>query len=40
MDPMPIPTEPLTFLQGDAMTTCGDAGSKGGMGAHLYFITR
>jgi len=40
-DPMPIPSEPLTFLQGvRTMTTCGDAGSQGGMGAHLYFITR
>jgi homogentisate 1,2-dioxygenase len=38
---MPIPSEPLTFLQGvRTMTTCGDAGSQGGMSAHLYFITR
>jgi len=40
-DPMPIPAEPLTFVQGvRTMTTCGDAGSQAGMGAHLYFITR
>lgn len=40
-DPMPIPAEPLTFLQGiRTITTCGDAGSQAGMGAHLYFITR
>ena len=40
-DPMPIPTEPMTFVEGvRTMTTCGDAASQAGMGAHLYFITR
>lgn len=40
-DPIAIPDEPLTFLQGvRTMTICGDAGGQAGMGAHLYFITR
>lgn len=40
-DPMPIPTESMTFVEGvRTMTTCGDAASQAGMGAHLYFITR
>ena len=40
-DPMPIPDEPLTFLQGvRTITTCGEAGSQAGMGAHVYFVTR
>ena len=40
-DPIPIPSEPLSFVEGvRSMTTCGDAGSQAGMGAHLYFVTR
>lgn len=40
-DPMPIPSEPLSFIEGiRTMTTCGDAGSHAGMGGHLYFATR
>ena len=40
-DPIAIPTQPMTFVQGvRTMTTCGDAGAQTGMGAHLYFITR
>jgi homogentisate 1,2-dioxygenase len=40
-DPIPIPDEPLSFLEGvRTMTTAGDAGSLAGMGAHLYFATR
>lgn len=38
--PPEIPTKKLTFVEGIAtMTTAGDAGSMGGMGAHMYFIT-
>jgi homogentisate 1,2-dioxygenase len=40
-DPIPIPTEPLSFVEGiRTMTTAGDAGSQSGMGAHLYLATR
>jgi homogentisate 1,2-dioxygenase len=40
-DPIPIPTEPLSFIEGiRTMTTCGDAGAQAGMGAHLFFATR
>ena len=40
-DPIAIPPEPLSFVEGvRTITTCGDAGSQAGMGAHLYFITR
>ncbi|MBU6496919.1 MAG: homogentisate 1,2-dioxygenase [Rhodospirillales bacterium] len=40
-DPPPLPTEAMTFLQGvHSMTTAGDAGAMGGMGAHVYLITR
>jgi len=40
-DPTPMPKESLTFLQGiRTMTTAGDAGTQGGMGAHVYLITR
>lgn len=40
-DATPLPTEKLTFLQGvRTMTTAGDAGSQGGMGAHVYLITQ
>ncbi len=40
-DPIDIPLEALTFVQGvRTMTTAGDAGSQAGMGAHLYFVTR
>src|SRR6516162_2526650 len=40
-DPMAIPNESLSFLEGvRTITTAGDAGSQAGMGAHLYLITR
>ena len=40
-DPIPIPDETLSFLQGvRTMTTAGDAGTQAGMGAHVYLITR
>ena len=40
-DPVAIPPEPLSFVEGvRTMTTAGDAGSQAGMGAHLYFATR
>ena len=40
-DPLAIPDEPLSFIEGiRTMTTAGDAGSQAGMGAHLYFATR
>jgi homogentisate 1,2-dioxygenase len=40
-DPIPIPSEPLSFVEGvRTMTTAGDAGSQAGMGAHLYVVTR
>ncbi len=40
-DPIPIPSQPMSFVEGiHTMTTCGDAGSHTGMGAHLYFVTR
>jgi homogentisate 1,2-dioxygenase len=40
-DPIAIPAEPLSFVEGvRTMTTAGDAGSQSGMGVHLYFVTR
>jgi homogentisate 1,2-dioxygenase len=40
-DPLPIPAEPVSFLEGvRTMTTAGDAGTQAGMGAHLYLVTR
>ncbi len=40
-DPIPIPSEPLSFVEGiRTMTGAGDAGAQAGMGAHLYFVTR
>ncbi len=40
-DPVPIPAEPLSFVEGiRTMTTAGDAGAQAGMGAHLFFATR
>jgi homogentisate 1,2-dioxygenase len=39
--PVPIPTESLGLLEGvRTITTAGDAGTQGGMAAHLYLITR
>src|SRR5215470_3885022 len=39
--PVPIPTEPLTFVSGLAtITTAGDAEAQGGMASHLAFVTR
>jgi homogentisate 1,2-dioxygenase len=40
-DPVPIPSEPLSFMQGvRTLTTAGDAEMCSGMGAHIYTITR
>ncbi len=40
-DPIPIPIEPLSFVEGiRTMTTAGDAGAQAGMGAHVYTVTR
>jgi len=40
-DPLPVPTEPLSFLEGiRTITTAGDGGAQAGMGAHVYLITR
>ena len=40
-DPIPIPDEPVSFLQGvRTMTTAGDANGQSGMGAHVYLVTR
>src|SRR4029078_1767171 len=40
-DPLPLPTGPVSFVEGvHTITTAGDAGSHGGMGAHVYLITR
>ena len=39
--PVPIPSEPLTFVSGLAtITTAGDAEAQGGMASHLAFVTR
>ena len=39
--PIPVPAEPLTFLQGvRTITTAGDAGTHAGMAAHVYLVTR
>jgi homogentisate 1,2-dioxygenase len=40
-DPVPIPAEPLSFVDGvRTITTAGDAGSETGMASHVYFVTR
>ncbi len=40
-DPIPIPKEGLSFVEGvHTMTTAGDAGASAGMGVHMYLITR
>jgi len=40
-NPLPIPSEPTTFLQGvRTITTAGDTGSLAGMAAHIYFANR
>ncbi|OCC01376.1 homogentisate 1,2-dioxygenase [Labrys sp. WJW] len=40
-DPLPIPAEPVSFLEGvRTLTTAGDAATHAGMGAHVYLITR
>ena len=40
-DPPPLPKGSVSFLEGiRTMTTCGDASTLGGMGAHVYLITR
>ncbi len=39
-DPVPIPSEPLTFTDGvRTVTTAGDIGTHDGMGAGLFFVT-
>jgi homogentisate 1,2-dioxygenase len=39
--PAPIPATPMSFIEGiRTMTTCGDAGTQTGMGAHIYTATR
>ncbi len=39
--PTPIPTKPLTFIEGlSTMTTAGDANAQSGMAAHVYTVTR
>jgi len=40
-NPTPIPSEPLSFVDGiETMTTAGDAGTQTGMAAHVYLATR
>jgi homogentisate 1,2-dioxygenase len=40
-DPIAIPTEKLSFLQGvRTITTAGDLAAQSGMAAHIYLITR
>ena len=40
-DPLPLPKEELSFVEGmHTMTTAGDAGSQAGMGVHVYLATR
>ena len=40
-DPVAIPSEPLSFIEGmRTMTTAGDTGAQAGMGAHIYVATR
>ena len=40
-DPLPVPDEALTFLQGvRTITTAGDAGAQAGMAVHVYLATR
>jgi homogentisate 1,2-dioxygenase len=40
-DPIPIPKDPLSFLEGvRTITTAGDAGTQAGMAAHVYLVTR
>ena len=40
-DAEPLPQQQLSFVEGiRTITTAGDAGSMGGMGAHVYLITR
>ncbi len=39
-DPLPLPSEPTTFLQGiRTITTAGDAATQAGMAGHVYLIT-
>ncbi|MGH7067735.1 MAG: homogentisate 1,2-dioxygenase [Acetobacteraceae bacterium] len=40
-DPIPIPNESLSFLEGvRTMTSAGDAATRSGMAAHVYLVTR
>ncbi|MCY4258943.1 MAG: homogentisate 1,2-dioxygenase [Rhodobacteraceae bacterium] len=39
-DPLPVPPDPMTFLQGvRTMTTAGDVNTQTGMAAHIYTVT-
>src|SRR5215216_937850 len=39
--PIPIPNEPLTFVNGlHTITTAGDAETQAGMASHIAFVTR
>ena len=39
--PVPLPEEPLTFVDGlRTITTAGDCGTQAGMAAHIYLVTR
>jgi homogentisate 1,2-dioxygenase len=39
--PIPIPSEPLTFVTGlNTLTTAGDAEAQTGMASHVVFVTR
>src|SRR5271155_1251238 len=40
-DPLPLPDQARTFLEGvNTITTGGDAGAQSGMAAHVYLVTR
>jgi homogentisate 1,2-dioxygenase len=40
-DPIPIPSNKISFLEGvRTITTAGDGGTHAGMGAHVYLVTR
>ena len=40
-DPVPIPSEDVTFVQSvRTVTTAGDAATQAGMAAHVYLVTR
>ncbi|MGL4440238.1 MAG: homogentisate 1,2-dioxygenase, partial [Bosea sp. (in: a-proteobacteria)] len=40
-DPSPLPTKPLSFVEGmQTITTAGDAENQSGMAAHIVMVTR